>query len=691
MKQHDFQDIVYSIYAVFVAGVTFWIYMKTLAPTVSFFDSGELISAAYTLGVAHPPGYPLYVLIGWLFSHLPFGTVAWRINLMSACFATLAAIMVYVLTYRILTWKRGVEPDAPAETEPETPSASVRPDPERMLPPVIAMAAALSFAFGITHWKQAVIAEVYTLNAFLAGVILLLLVRWRQHYAATGDSAVWRLYLLALLFGVGFGNHQTLALLALAAGFLVLLTVPRLLLDARFLLKIVLFGVLGLSIYLLIPLRAMQDPAINWGNASTLEQFTWLVTREGYSTVERGNALQTLWNDLFADDTAPDVPADEADQPMSAYETLTHSLFWKQLRTFNPVREFGYLGTGFAIVGLLYGLIVYRQVGATLLIAVLSWVLITVIISDPPEENIFLVEEFHTPAYLIVAVWVGMGVMAIGRAILWIASFSRTFQYVLVFLMALYVLIPPASLLLRNLRTVDRHQNYVAYDYAQNVLDSLQPDAILFTWGDSGAFPLWYLQIVEGQRPDVTLVHTPHLSAKWYVDELPQDLFLSSDPYQRCKKDLSCFISEIGQKNVHTRPIYFDFSSAHSIVIPYPMIPYGVTYKLARPGERLTEDVWDRYRFRGILDDTRIAVDPDVKRTFLIYGSAYVELGYYYLEYDQLEKATEAFNAAVRFAPELGDRIVRDLSFQNRLMDARPKGPLGPRRNLTSLFHRHVP
>ena len=90
MKKHDFQDILFHLYALFVVLATFWVYVKTLAPTVSFFDSGELISAAYTLGVAHPPGYPLYVLLGWLFSKLPIGNIAYRINRMSAFFASIA-------------------------------------------------------------------------------------------------------------------------------------------------------------------------------------------------------------------------------------------------------------------------------------------------------------------------------------------------------------------------------------------------------------------------------------------------------------------------------------------------------------------------------------------------------------------------------------------------------------------------
>jgi hypothetical protein len=99
--------------------------------------------------------------------------------------------------------------------------------------------------------------------------------------------------------------------------------------------------------------------------------------------------------------------------------------------------------------------------------------------------------------------------------------------------LAVYFLIPSGSQMVKNLPDVDRRRNYVAYDYATNILDSLEPNAILFTWGDSGAFPLWYFQFVEGKRPDVMLIHVPHLGTDWYVDLLPQDLFISegSVPY----------------------------------------------------------------------------------------------------------------------------------------------------------------
>ena len=103
MKKFDFHPIFCHVYAVVVAVVAFGVYLKTLAPTVSFFDSGELIAAAYTLGVAHPPGYPLYVLVGWLFAQLPLGSVAYRLNVMSACFAALAAITAYYMTYLLIS------------------------------------------------------------------------------------------------------------------------------------------------------------------------------------------------------------------------------------------------------------------------------------------------------------------------------------------------------------------------------------------------------------------------------------------------------------------------------------------------------------------------------------------------------------------------------------------------------------
>ena len=82
--------------------IPFAVYMITLTPTVSFFDSGELISGAATLGISHPPGYPLYVLIGHLFSYIPLGNIAFRVNTASAFFGALAVMVLYLITLNVM-------------------------------------------------------------------------------------------------------------------------------------------------------------------------------------------------------------------------------------------------------------------------------------------------------------------------------------------------------------------------------------------------------------------------------------------------------------------------------------------------------------------------------------------------------------------------------------------------------------
>ena len=95
--------------ALVAALATLWLYLQTLSPTITGEDSGEFITAAYTLGIPHPPGYPLYCLIGHLFTKLPWGEVAWRVNLMSACFGA-GAVFVVALIVAYLTRNRVAAP-----------------------------------------------------------------------------------------------------------------------------------------------------------------------------------------------------------------------------------------------------------------------------------------------------------------------------------------------------------------------------------------------------------------------------------------------------------------------------------------------------------------------------------------------------------------------------------------------------
>jgi len=624
------------LYAAFILLISFTVYLKTLSPTVSFFDSGELITAAYSLGVAHPPGYPLYTLVSWIFTFLPLGNIAYRVNLASACFASLTVTLVYYILLHLLHHEiirygsRGVEEYG-----------------EGLVCPVISLFGALAFAFSPTLWAQAVRAEVYSLNAFFVALLLWISLKWKSQ--SPQDRQKW-LYRFALAYGLGFGNHQTLLLLLPGFVFLFLGVDRRIVLNRKNLARMMVFLGLGLSIYLLIPIRAAQHPPINWGDAHSLRQFIWLVTREGYKHVEHGRGLTLLWEDL-----------QRRPGGIGWVEGVAQSLFLQQLNSFNLVREFSWPGLILGLTGLFFLALKNKVVGLATLISLISLSLGVVVIGDPIEANIFLLEEFHTPSYLIFSLWLGAGVSFWARSFLslWRFPSYRSFRYqVAVILLAFGFFLLPAYQLIHHAIEVDRSRDFIAYDYGKNILIGLQPQALLFTWGDSGAFPLWYLQIVEKLREDVVLVHLPQVNSPWYMRPLVKPLRITSNLWGGSQVDPSSILTDLIQQNLPYRPIYFDFSSRYylSNFAPEDLLPYGLVFKLARPGEVPPTDLWDRYQYREIIEK-RVPQDLDVWHAISIYGQSRIELGKYYVSTGQTDRALEEFQMALRFDPTLAVEI----------------------------------
>lgn len=220
--------------------LSFTVYLRTLAPTVYGLDSAELTNAAYVLGLVHPPGYPLYLLVGHLFTRLPWGEVGYRLNLMSAFFGALAVALLFRLLLKLI---------------------------HRPLP---SLAASLLLAYSFFFWSAAVMAEVYTLHITLLAALILSVLTWQER-----RTAKW-LYLVALLYGLSLANH--LSTLLLAPGLLYWLLAPqdRPALRPRQILLLPGCLALGLSLYLYLPLRyAARPPALgiistpvtSWGEA----------------------------------------------------------------------------------------------------------------------------------------------------------------------------------------------------------------------------------------------------------------------------------------------------------------------------------------------------------------------------------------------------------------------------------------
>jgi len=230
------------------------LYFFTAARDIVVGDTPELITAAVTLGVAHPPGYPLFTMLGHLFSLIPFGSIPFRVNLLSVVCNALTVGVVYLIATRL------------ARSQ------------------IAAVLAALALAVNPIFWEWSVAAEVFPLNNFLAAILVLLLVLWHEQPQRT------RLLITAFFIaGLAFTNHQTIILLAPAFCFALWTRRESLRAQPRTLYIGVLACVIGLLPYAYILWASARHPPHNWGNVSSFHDLVGLITRRSYGSTRLVN------------------------------------------------------------------------------------------------------------------------------------------------------------------------------------------------------------------------------------------------------------------------------------------------------------------------------------------------------------------------------------------------------------------
>ena len=247
--------------AAITAGVVFLLYLLTLAPSTAMWDTSEYIAAAYVLGLPHPPGNPLFVLIGRVFALLPIPetTVAVRINLLAAVTSAISAGMWFLITERVLVgWL--------AERW------------QRILGGVLA---AVIGATAFTVWNQSVVNEkVYTVSLVGLAIVSWLTVRWSDD--PDGPMADRLLVLIAYLLGLGYANHMMGFLAGPAVLVAVLVRRPTTLLRPGLMLACAGVVLLGMSVFATQPIRAAHFPPINEGEPTTWDSFWYNFNRGQY-------------------------------------------------------------------------------------------------------------------------------------------------------------------------------------------------------------------------------------------------------------------------------------------------------------------------------------------------------------------------------------------------------------------------
>jgi hypothetical protein len=439
------------VLAAVLLGGSFLVYLNTLAPSVAtiFDDSLEFQLVCYQPGIAHPSGYPLYTLLGKLFTFLPVGDVAYRVNLMSAVFGALAVALTYA-TLRLLAKHR-----------------------------VPALLGAATFAVSPVFWSQAVIAEVYTLNAAFAAATLSLLLAWAQasERQPAAENGRWQnpttlLSLLALVYGLSLTHHRTMLLLAPAA-LLFVITVDRSLFTrGRLLAKLALLLVAPLLLYLYLPWRGMTMSSLNGVYQNTLGGFLSYVAAGSYGIFLTDNPLAQSHDLAF-------------------YATLLRD-------------QFTWVGIALAAAGLVYSLRKWREA-----LLLLLYALTTILFAfgyHVPDIEVFLI-----PLFLVCALWIGMGFGALWKLALalvrrFIERESSGLQTVLYACLLVGGALLPLSLWQHNHAQVDLSQRWEVHDYGVDVLSlPLEEDAVIV--GILGEITLLnYFQQTEGLLPDLATI-----------------------------------------------------------------------------------------------------------------------------------------------------------------------------------------
>jgi hypothetical protein len=453
---------------ILVGGIALAVYLRTLAPTVTLVDSGELIVAARNLGVAHPPGFPLYVLMAHAATWAPFGSVAQRVNAASAVFAALAAA-VTSLALRELLLGLPLPSSRQEKHRGRKAARAEAPGPLQAGAAVLA-ATGLLFAFSRTLWAYATVAEVYTLNTLLVASALALVLRWRR-----SGQPRRALLAAAAAFGLGLGvHHVTVALTLPALAVLILTSRPRpsvrsLVVPA---LLVLLIPVL---LYATLPLLAARHPVLSWGDPTSLERLFWHVSGRQYS------AFLSIRGESVARELAVSlrrIAGEFGRVPVvPALGLLGFAALWRRDRP-----AFAFL--------------------AVLVTANLAFTSLYSIAEDK--------DAYELPALLGIALAAGVGAEALR------ARFGPRLPAAAGALVAALPLVPLAS----SFQARDRSRFLVAADYVDNVLRATAPEGLFLTSDWQIYSPLLYAQEVEGRRRDVVAVDVSLLRRSWYLEFL---------------------------------------------------------------------------------------------------------------------------------------------------------------------------
>ncbi len=491
-------------------------YLRTLPATnIGFADSDELLTVGYHLGVAHPPGYPLYILLLFLFTHLPLGlSVATKGHLLSAFLGSLSLAFVFATCWQIVDyWTRKVV----KKSFWSTPGGKL----------LIAFVSTSFLGASFLFWQYSTITEVFALNNLFVSVIIYLLVLGLLQPEII--TAKWWIR-LSFLFGLALSHHQTVVLMLPAVLLLMLWNKQQL--NIHVLIRMMFTGLVGFLVpFLLLWWFASRGAPVSWHIDPGVNGLMRMIFRQEFS----GTLVET------------------GEQTHAYFAQLN----WAKLQAALPpyfhliTQYFGWLVVLVVVVGLLTVYAHHKKLFVLILIGYLSTGVALVGMMGWPQH--IGQQANNSRQYLLGFMWLPLllapGLLLVAhrlmRGLAVLANKQKTSGPILILLLL--------AVVAWRIKTVNSQINYqtaaITTDFYGQILNQVEPNSLLACFSDTTCFALLYQQTILRTRPDVIILPTAYPLVKDKLDQKPDlhKFAYPANPY---------LIYDYLTWNIDQRPVY---------------------------------------------------------------------------------------------------------------------------------------
>jgi len=602
------------------------IYLITLSPTVSFIDSDELATVCCTLGIAHPTGYPLFTLVGHIFSKFTlFNSEIYTLNLMCAFFCSIGLFFFYKFANIFYS-------DYPIILNQKNKKINKNDKLENEIKFVAVIASVLSLGLSKNYWFQSTSIEVYPLHILIEILALFLFIVNIQKPIYDTEKLLkenikgW--IVLSFILGLGFTNHMSIIYLIPAFAFLYFYEYRFCKNSFKLIGILIIPFLLALTIYIYLPIRASSNPILNWGDPSTLEKFKWHVTGKQYS-VWIFSSISEMFNQI--------------------------KYFFKNLP-----EDYLYLPVLISVIGLINLFSKNRKYFYFTIILFLTCFLLAI------NYSIVDIDSYFILAYIIISLWVGSGILY------FYSLFFSGKKYDKVKVMYLFLIIPAIEIF--NFSKVDESNNYLVEDYTLNLFKSVKPNGIVvsYQW-DNWISASYYFQHVKNIRKDIVVIDKELCRRSWYIKQLERNYpwlieksrdevndflkevykFEHDEPYNSIviEEKFVNMLNSFIKKNINTLPVYVTNEIEREIDKPFRRVPEGLVYRLY-PDEKYYEFPDLDFKFRPYKKGNRYG---DMLMSF--YGIMLTNRASYEFYFNHKDRALQWLDKLQKIHPDFGPAI----------------------------------